>query len=167
MHPFLFAEIPWMRMRRLCGFNVLAIGMAGFLVGCGGGSAVPKLAPVSGTVQIKGEPTSDVMVIFSPTGDTKTTGASGVTGPDGKYQLMHRSGEPGIEPGKYAVTFSRMMTSDGKPVPAGTSPTDVGAVESIPERFRDPATPAHTADVKPEGGTFDFAIDAPAAQQSK
>ena len=142
-------------------FNLLVIGMAGFVVGCGGGVNVPKLVPVSGTVQIKGQPASGVTVTFSPTGQSKGTGATGATGPDGKYELVHRSGQPGIEPGQYAVTFSRLVMPDGSPLPAGTSPTDVGAEESIPERFRDPTNLTHTADVKPEGGTFDFGIGAP------
>jgi hypothetical protein len=147
-----------MRMRCFGGFSVLAIGMTGFLVGCGGGGPpVPKLAPVSGTVQLKGEPAANVTVTFTPSGETKTTGGSAVTGPDGKYQLMHRSGQLGIEPGKYVVMFSRLLTSDGKPVPPGTSPTDVGAEESIPERER-----AHqqVIDVPAAGGTFDFTVGA-------
>ena len=55
-------------------------------------------------------------VNFNPMSGTKTTGAAGVTGPDGKYQLTHRSGQLGIEPGQYSVTFSRLL-ADGKPVP--------------------------------------------------
>jgi hypothetical protein len=144
-----------MRMQRLGGFSVLAIGMTAFLVGCGGGGPpVPKLAPVSGTVQLKGEPAADVTVTFAPVAGTKATGASGVTGPDGKYKLTHRSGKLGLEPGQYAVTFSRLL-ADGKPVPPGTSPTEVGAEESIPERER--AHPQAVV-IPAEGGTFDFTI---------
>ncbi|MDZ4689606.1 MAG: carboxypeptidase-like regulatory domain-containing protein [Planctomycetaceae bacterium] len=146
-----------MFVRCFCGFSLLTVGMIGFLAGCGGGGApVPKLAPVSGTVQIDGAPAASVTVNFSPSGQTKSTGASGVTGSDGKYQLTHRSGELGIEPGAYTVTFSRLM-ADGKPVPAGISPTDVGAEESIPERQR-----AHqqVIDVPATGGTFDFTVGA-------
>lgn len=149
-----------MLMSRLCVFSAL-IGMTGFLAGCGGGSTVPKLAPVTGTVSIDGKPAAGVTVAFNPTGSTKSTGGMGVTGPDGKYQVVHRSGEAGIEPGSYAVTFSRMMQADGSPLPAGTSPLDVDAQETIPDQFRDPAKSSHKAEVKPEGGTFDFGIDAP------
>jgi hypothetical protein len=149
-----------MLMSRLTVFSAL-IGIMGFVAGCGGGPAVPKLAPVTGTVQIEGTPADGVSVIFTPTGNTKSTGAAGITGPDGKYELLHRSGQPGIEAGTYAVTFSRMMLADGKPLPPGTSPIDADSTETIPERFRDLSNPAHTADVKPEGGTFDFGIGAP------
>ena len=148
-----------MLMSRLFVFSAL-IGITPFLAGCGGGSTVPKLAPVSGTVSIDGAPAAGVTVSFNPTGSTKTTGGMGVTGPDGKYELVHRSGEVGVEPGSYAVTFSRMMMKDGQPLPAGTSPIEVESVESIPAQFRDAATSSHKADVKPEGGTFDFGIEA-------
>jgi len=161
MHPFLIVEIELMRRRFLSGFGLMVVALTTFLAGCGGGSKVPKLAPVTGTVQIKGEPASNVTVIFTPSAGTKSTGATGVTGPDGKYQLVHRSGQPGIEPGKYGVTFSRMVMPDGQPLPAGTSPTDVGAVEAIPEQFRNAANPIQTADVPEKGGTFDFGIGTP------
>ena len=86
-----------MSMRCVFGFRVMVVGIAGFLAGCGG-SSVPTLAPVSGTIQMAGAPAEGVTVMFTPTGSTKTAGAFGVTGPDGKYELVHRSGERGIEP---------------------------------------------------------------------
>ena len=146
-----------MLARRFFGPGLLA-GMVLSLAGCSGGSEVPPLVPVSGTVKINGEPAADVNVTFSPTAGAKTTGASATTGADGKYQLMHRSGELGVEPGSYGVLFSKYLMPDGSPVPAGQSPTDSGANESIPERFRSPDTPAHTATVPAEGGTFDFEL---------
>jgi hypothetical protein len=146
-----------MSMRCLFGFRMLVLGIAGSLVGCGGSTA-PKLAPVTGIIQVAGEPTGGVTVMFNPTGTTKTAGAFGVTGPDGKYELVHRSGELGIEPGTYTVTFSRMLMPDGKPLPKDMSPTDAGAVESIPPALR---SRSDTTEVKPEGGTFDFGIGAP------
>ena len=101
-----------MWMRCVFGFRTMVVGIAGFLAGCGG-SSVPTLAPVSGTIQMAGAPAGGVTVMFTPTGSTKTAGAFGVTGPDGKYELVHRSGERGIEPGTYTVSFSRMALPDG------------------------------------------------------
>lgn len=141
--------------------SLLAAGTLVGFVGCSGGSTVPKLAPVTGVVSIEGTPTAGVTVIFTPMGDTKTTGGSGVTVADGKFELLHRSGKPGVEPGQYAVTFSRMVLRDGSPIPAGKSPIEVDAKESIPGRFQDPSNPAHTATVSPEGGSFEFGIGAP------
>jgi hypothetical protein len=149
-------ETPLMSMRCLLGFRVLVLAVSGSLLGCGG-SATPKLAPVTGTIQVAGEPAAGVTVMFNPTGATKTAGAFGVTGPDGKYELVHRSGEKGIEPGTYTVSFSRMLMPDGKPLPTDKSPTDAGAVESIAPQLR---TRSDTTEVKPEGGTFDFGIGA-------
>jgi len=158
MHPLLFVEIPWMLLRRVMGFSALAIGMAGFLVGCTGGAPVPKLAQVSGTVKIKGEPAAGVQLTFTPIADTKTTGAVAHTGPDGTYKLMHRSGEPGIEPGKYGVTFSRLL-ADGKPIPPGTSPTELGATESLPESYQQVNQAFQKVEVPAKGATLDFNLD--------
>lgn len=141
--------------------SLLAAGTLAGLAGCGGGSTVPKLAPVTGIVSIEGTPTAGVTVIFTPMGATKTTGGSGVTVDGGNFELMHRSGELGVEPGQYAVTFSRMVLADGSPLPAGKSPIEVDAKESIPPRYQDPSDPAHTATVTPEGGFFEFGIGAP------
>jgi hypothetical protein len=155
MHPVLFAEIPWMLMSRLFVCSAL-IGMTGFLAGCGGGSTVPKLAPASGTITMDGAPAAGVTVSFNPAGSNKATGGMGVSGADGKYKILHRSGEAGVEPGSYSVTFSRMVQPDGSPVPAGTNPLDVSGVESIPATFTE------KAEVPPEGGSaFDFTIPAP------
>lgn len=137
---------------------VLLIGLASCLPGCGGGTETPTLAPVSGIVEINGKPASAVTVIFTPASATSTSGASATTGPDGKYELMHRSGELGIEPGTYGVLFSRYLMPDGSPVPPGQSPTDAGANETIPERFRNFESPPQTVTVPAEGGTFDLEI---------
>lgn len=146
-----------MLMRRLAGFSALSVAMTSLLVGCFGGSTTPALAPVTGTVEVDGAPTGGVTVMFNPAESTKSTGASGVTGPDGKYQLLHRSGEPGIEPGTYQVTFSRLLAA-GKPIPPGVSPTDAGATESLPAGYLTPTNPMYKVEVKPEGGAFDYSI---------
>lgn len=147
---------------RLGRVAVLAVGLCSFGFGCaGGGAEGPKLAPASGTVTIDKKPVAGVVVTFSPTAQGVGAGAFGVTDESGKYELVHHSGRKGIEPGNYAVVFSRMTKPDGSPLPPGQSPTEVEAVESIPERFRTVAKPVHTATVPPEGGSsFDFDINA-------
>lgn len=149
----------------LCAFCLLAT----ILPGCGGAtSEVPELAPVSGTVTVDGEPAAGVTVIFTPSDNpdnpserTGGTGAFGGTDENGKYTLIHRSGQPGLQPGVYAVTFSKIALPDGSPVPEGKDPVEVGASEVLPERYTivDPEKDAeHVATVEKEGGTFDFAL---------
>jgi hypothetical protein len=148
-----------MQVKHLCGFVLIAMGAVCGFAGCGvGGSEIPPLVPVTGTVLVDGEPAAGVNVTFNPTADTKSTGASGTTGPDGKYELMHRSGELGVEPGSYVVFFSRYMMPSGEPVPAGQSPTESEAVESLPERYRNPEAAIEKATVPAEGGSFDFEV---------
>jgi len=145
-----------------------------FLPGCGGGSttkAPDNLVPASGTVTLNGKPAEGVSVVFNAITnpenvDDKTpgTGAYAVTDENGKYTLKHRSGQPGIQPGHYSVTFSKLGMPDGSPMPKlkeGQSPTEVGATELIPQRYRviqQGQKGLNQVTVKKEGGTFDFKL---------
>ena len=150
----------------LCMFCWLASG----LIGCGGPPAaeVPDLAPVSGTVTLDGQPVAGVSVMFVPIPNpanpkerTKGSGAYGSTDASGKYSLRHRSGQPGVEPGYYAATFSKIAQPDGSAVPDGKTPEEVNASEQLPAHYTtlDPEKkPENVATVAKEGGTFDFAL---------
>lgn len=128
--------------------------------GCGGGSdnEVPSLVEVSGTVTLDGAPLNGATVIFSPQPGTSGTGAMGVTDGSGTYSLKHKSSNPGIEPGKYYVTFSKWAMPDGSPIPEGKTAADVEAKEVIPEKFRTVTElgPKNIAEVKANGDTFNF-----------
>jgi len=144
--------------------------LVSILTGCGGGSSteVPELVPVSGTVTLGDKPIAGVVVAFIPitnleNPDDKTpgTGAIGVTDAAGKYTLKHRSGQPGVQPGMYSVTFSKVALPDGSPIPEGKIPGEVGAVELIPKRYTVLDSRPHGLNqvvVKKEGGTFDFKL---------
>jgi len=155
-------------MTRCSFFLLCAAGVLVSLVpGCGGESAdVPDLAPVSGTVTLDGEPAAGVAVFFSPRSNgedpkerTSGTGATGATDSNGKYTLKHRSGELGIEPGVYNVTFSKVAMPDGSPIPEGKLLGEGGSRETLPKRYTvvdETARAKNVATVKKEGGTFDF-----------
>jgi len=132
------------------------------LTGCGGGAdyKVPELMEVSGTVILDGEPLSNTTVIFTPQAGTGGTGAIGVTDSSGKYTLNHQSGNPGIESGKYDVTFSKWAMADGSPIPEGKTAADVEAKDVIPEKFRstNDSGPKNIAEVKANGDSFDFQL---------
>lgn len=136
-----------------------AIGM---LAGCGSHSAeVPDgLVPVTGTVKLDGKPRANITVIFNPGKKTSGTGGYGVTDSDGKYSLLHRSNQPGIEPGEYIVTFSLMGLPDGNPIPEGKDAADVGAIQLLPEKYTNPDLEMNLtiATVKAPAVTLDYEI---------
>ncbi|MGC1273533.1 MAG: hypothetical protein WBC44_07470 [Planctomycetaceae bacterium] len=139
-------------MRAHATFSLWAGTALAILGGCGGPSDGPeRLVPVSGTVVMENQPVDGVAVIFIPGEGTKGTGAVGVSDAEGKFTLMHQSGEQGIEPGSYGVSFSRMRMPNGSPIPEGQSAADVGAVDAVPAHFRNPERPAFTETIPEEG----------------
>lgn len=132
------------------------------VIGCSsGGPAPPKLVPVAGKVVLDGAPLAGANVIFIPKDQTKGTGGSGVTDADGKYEARHSSNKVGIEPGTYAVIFSKIAMPDGSPIPAGKNAADVGATEALPQQLSNPSPDFMTnvVTITETGGTsFDFTL---------
>ncbi|QDT40187.1 Bacterial Ig-like domain (group 1) [Gimesia alba] len=142
-------------------FIIIAL-MVGLVTGCGGSaSEVPdELIPVTGTVKLDGKPTANITVVFNPGKKTAGTGGYGVTDSEGKYSVTHRSNKPGIEPGEYIVTFSKMGLPDGSPIPEGKDAADVGAVQLLPEKYTNPNREMNLtmATVKAPSAQLDFEI---------
>jgi len=129
------------------------------LTGCGG-KGDPSHVSMSGTVTLNGEPLADAQVTFIPTGDTQGIGAGAWTGPDGRYQLIDRRGQPGTQPGTYKVTISKRLMPDGSEIPADDKkpPIESPARESLPPNYSDSARTELQAVVPEQGGTVDFPL---------
>ncbi len=137
--------------------SVLCILM---IVGCTpekGSSA--KLSPASGTVTVDGKPSPRIVVRFIPKSGTPGNGAFGQTDGRGKYTLMQTSGEEGILPGEYDVTFSQFAMPDGTAVRLDIQPESVGAVQALPEHYTDASTSEIEASVTGGSNSFDFALE--------
>lgn len=94
---------------------------------------IPELLiPVTGTVQLDGEPLGGTAVKFLPYGDTKGKGGYAITDSAGNFEAKDYSMAEGIEPGVYNVTFSKIAMPDGNPIPEGQTAADVGALEILP-----------------------------------
>lgn len=134
----------------------------GLIVGCGSGvkpEKVPELEPVSGKVTLNGEPTEGVAVIFFPAATNKNGNPSNaITSPDGTFTLTYRTGKEGVPVGDYIVLFSKLAQPDGSPIPAGSTAADVGAVDQIPEMYRQQDNPVYAASVPSGGKNFEFDI---------
>lgn len=129
----------------------------GFLLtGCGGGVEQPKLAPANGTVTLDGSPAAGVLVTFIPSASTEGNGGMTMTDEAGKYEITHRSGEPGIQPGQYSVIFSKFETPDGKSIEPDVQPESVGAKQVLPANYTSADKTDQQVQVGEAGGTFDF-----------
>jgi hypothetical protein len=127
-------------------------------LGCGGGSATPKLAPVSGKVTVGGsEPFKKGLVRFVPKEVNSGLNMREATTDDhGNFVIMFNARTRGLEPGDYQVSFSLIQNEDGTPLskPVGE---DSEGVEFVPRDYcfgstKNPITVPET------GGTFDFDI---------
>jgi hypothetical protein len=116
---------------------------------CAGGCSsrpkdFPKLAPVTGTVTMDGQPLARAVVTFL---SEKGVAASGATDANGRYTLLYRGSADGASPGRNTVTVT-------------TVPDDpnMGVVkERIPAAYNTQST--LTADVVAGTNTFDFSLE--------
>ena len=95
-------------MRRVIALCVLLAA-----AGCGG---KPELVPVRGRITLDGQPVKEVVVTFSPIGDTQGNGAMGCTDVEGRFTLTDVRGSAGARVGEYKVSLY--------PAPTGSRPGD-------------------------------------------
>lgn len=116
-----------------------------------------ELEPANGKVMINGEAAANVLVTFVPTGETKGTGAVATTDEQGKFKLMHRTGQEGVEVGKYKVTFSKFALRDGSPIPPGEDGA-ISGMEHIPPKYSNLDQSREVAEVRDGGDEFLFEL---------
>lgn len=115
-------------------FRSLAFGLFLVLTGCT--TSGPALTPVTGIVTLDDKPLAGAMVKILPDGNTEGHGGFGKTGDDGRYEITpQRLTGKGLLPGQYKVIVSRLVTPDGKPLPADAKPIETAAIESVPEPY--------------------------------
>jgi hypothetical protein len=117
--------------------------------------------PVAGTVTMDDQPLPEALIQFTPTGDTKLTGAS-VPIKDGQFSIPR---EDGLVPGTYKVFIShaevKQVTAKPKskvkmPVSSIPSRTTEMGPEQIPARYNSKSE--LTAEIKP-GGARDLKFE--------
>jgi hypothetical protein len=81
--------------------------------------------------------------------------AAGVTGPDGRFELKSVAGK-GLEAGDYKVTFSRMVVGGKVMTGQGKKPDQIGARQSLPERYTDREKTDASARVAKDSNDFVF-----------
>ena len=130
-----------------------------FVVGCG--EEPPEiLAPVSGKVLVNDKPLDGVTVTFIPEISKNSRGGAGTTGLDGSFTVTDLTQNlPGLAPGKYSVSYSRMRLPDGSapPEPKEGEPVNPGIikVETLPTHLQvpNPSDPASVVEIPKDGTT--------------
>lgn len=117
--------------------------LALFVVGCGGGSNA-ELVPVGGKLLVDGEALDGVTVTFHPVDAENSLGGSGTTDSAGAFTITSfEQNEPGLPPGKYSITYSRMRLPDGSaapPLEPGEPPDPENIqVETLPDHLTMPS----------------------------
>ena len=92
-----------MKMKRVpSASGLVALALAAFLVGCGGG---PRPVKVTGTVTLNGEPVEGATVQFVPVKEGGRP-ATGLTKADGGFSLTTVENYDGALPGDYKVVIT-------------------------------------------------------------
>ena len=140
-----------MRVRMLIGVAAVVA------LGCGGGVGGQKVAPVSGTVTLDGQPLANATVSFQPVAPKGSIyaggpGSSGQTNEKGEFKLTLMTGGTGAVVGKHRVLITSLSTkdddSDARVKPRGGPEL----VNKVPERYGPGEKDEITFEV-PAGGT--------------
>ncbi|HID21363.1 MAG TPA: hypothetical protein EYP14_03065 [Planctomycetaceae bacterium] len=130
-----------MFVRWLGGLAVLAALVV--VSGCGGGSDLPDLGRVSGTVTMDGKPLAGVVVTFEPVDGGRAS--IGKTDDNGQYELGYDAENKGAVVGKHRV---RITTPTEAPDPNFKDP--------IPAKYNSNTT--LTEEVKPGKNEINFEL---------
>jgi hypothetical protein len=131
--------------------------------GCGKGSSIDGVVPVSGNVTYQGEPVEGAIVTFLPQGTQRA--ATGRTDASGQYKLTTLEAEDGAMPGDYQVTIAKTEVSGTRDTEDDTPPPvfDSGlppiySKELVPVKYKNVQTSGLTAQVS-DSGTNEFSFN--------
>jgi hypothetical protein len=111
----------------------LAVGF----VGCSETTSA-NLVPVTGNVTMDGKPLAGASITFTGVGNTPGLGGVGVTDEAGNFEVSHFRAGKGLDAGDYKVMISKLVMSDGAPIPAGTlSIAELSTRQLVPRRYND------------------------------
>ena len=153
--------------RRCAAWSLLVVVLSGCSDSESGGAnsstsiATMVMVPADGTVTVDGKPLVKAVVTFLPPSGPAV--GIGETDEQGHFRLS-ALGRDGVPPGKYRVAVSYLVSAEG--VPQGTSARDslvqgpgmLSAKEQLPAEYSDLGRSRLSAEVKPEGGPFNFEI---------
>jgi hypothetical protein len=146
-------------MRLCCGQLALGLTWA-LVVGCGGSPPAEPLAPVGGKLLVDAKPLDGIVITFTPDIAKNSRGGIATTGSDGAFTVTDLTQNlPGLAPGRYTLSYSRMRLPDGSapPEPGPGQEVDPGMikVETLPQHLvnPDPRIRTNAVEIPPEGNT--------------
>lgn len=127
------------RPRRFVATTLACVALA---CGCRGDGYQTSI--VTGTVTYKGKPVENLRIEFAPADGPKLKRppATGITGPDGRYDLVRPGGKPGAVAGPNSVAFFMV---EGKPL---NVPADA-ALDRLVDVDVKPGESVHDFDLAP------------------
>lgn len=138
------------------------------LLGCGSGLTKAKLYPVTGKVTSGGKPLTGCTLLLVAVKPTKGSDGSfiGVLDENGEYVIADSSGAKGIALGKYKVTFTRGVATDGKPdshemfqaVMKGSAKQGAKEAPPFPKEYSSADTSRKEVEITAETKELDIAI---------
>lgn len=131
-------------MSRLCVLLTCVL-----LVGCGGGSDRPPVAPVSGTVLVGDKPLADATVTFHLEGEGTPRSGMGRTDEAGNFRITTYDTNDGAYVGTHTVTVSKVDPADtiggqdmeiggdaySKAMEAAANPKAEPPKQQVPEKY--------------------------------
>jgi hypothetical protein len=140
--------------QRVCTSRLWWLSLAA-LVSAGCGSDNPDLVPVTGSVTMEGQAVAEVIVTFTPTGETLGNGSLGGTDTSGHFTLTDVRGSEGAYVGEYKVSLYPTPSSDtaGLPIDVVSSGS-----AGIPGILLDPNNTPLRATVPAGGAEVEVAI---------
>jgi hypothetical protein len=140
----------------LMSFRTLLVPIVAALTVTGCGSRA-NLAPITGRVTLEGKPVPNMIINFTPLGETGGNGALGHTDADGRFKLLDARGETGAHVGEYKISFYPGASRTQQTDPA----LDVVSVPSrggLPPIYLDPNQTPLRATVPRGGGTVELTL---------
>jgi hypothetical protein len=131
----------------------LSLAAAVLAVGCGDRAA---MAPVAGTLKMKGRPLANVQVEFLP----EKTGprSSGVTDGNGRFTLTCADGRSGAVIGPHRVVAVDLSVYGDKPIPRGREEEVLLKPSRVPPGYGDIARTPWKKEVGGGDNVFDLEI---------
>lgn len=147
-----------MNAQRICRSWAVIVTLSLAALGCSPAETDGDLVPVTGTVTLDGEPLAGATVSYNVARGTAGQGGTGTTDAQGKYEISHFRAGKGVNPGEYTVTISKLVLSDGSPIPADAeSIFNLDTKDLVPPKYNVATT--LTTTVMPNAEPIDFALE--------
>ena len=143
--------------------GIAMLGLMLGMLGCGGASDAPTLAPVKGTVTLAGKPLGGANVLFHP---EKGPMANATTNTDGTFTAT-TSGKAGVTIGKCKVSVTKaapgpaptaMKAEDMMKMQKENAGKTVIAKSEVPDKYGNPDSSGLEVTVDKDGSKNDFAL---------